>query len=267
MSRCGADGTQHSWCTSVHSELKSIGPISIGAEYISFVLRFSRLKWSCICDDISFFFHRRERPSVLRDSVSMQNHVNWFFFFCLFTCIVAEALPLFSPPVQPGTEAHEDNPAGPSQTGDEGRLLHHVRDAIVALRSRHYVPQLCTWGHACTRGRGRWTSEWLHVNSTASEWTNDYIREVVVNENHLEFKKKSIPSPLRYKTRLKCDQNKQREKKNPKMNTNVTKEDNVNKNKLTKTNQKTITRVLVRLGVHVFWDCSAKARLREKRDN
>lgn len=191
MSRCGADGTQHSWCTSVHSELKSIGPISIGAEYISFVLRFSRLKWSCICDDISFFFHRRERPSVLRDSVSMQNHVNWFFFFCLFTCIVAEALPLFSPPVQPGTEAHEDNPAGPSQTGDEGRLLHHVRDAIVALRSRHYVPQLCTWGHARTRGRGvGWTSEWLHVNSTASEWTNDYIREVVVNENHLEFKKK-----------------------------------------------------------------------------
>lgn len=84
MSRCGADGTQHSWCTSVHSELKSIGPISIGAEYISFVLRFSRLKWSCICDDISFFFHRRERPSVLRDSVSMQNHVNWFFFFSFY---------------------------------------------------------------------------------------------------------------------------------------------------------------------------------------
>lgn len=81
------------------------------------------------------------------------------------------------------------------------------------------------------------------------------------------LKKKSIPSPLRYKTRLKCDPNKQREKKNPKMNTNVTKEDNVNKNKLTKTNQKTITRVLMRLGVRVFWDCSAKARLREKRDN
>lgn len=88
-----------------------------------------------------------------------------------------------------------------------------------------------------------------------------------MNENHLELKKKSIPSPLRYKTRRKCEPNKQREKKNPKMNTNVTKEDNVNKNKLTKTNQKTITRVLVRLGVRVFWDCSAKARLREKRDN
>ena len=83
MSRCGADGTQHSWCTSVHSELKSIGPISICAEYISFVLRFSRLKWSRICDDISFF-HRRERPSVLWDSVSMQNHVNWFFFFFFY---------------------------------------------------------------------------------------------------------------------------------------------------------------------------------------
>lgn len=133
-----------SWCTSVHSELKSIGPISICAEYISFVLLFSQLKWSLIYDDIGF--HWRERPSVLWDFVLMQNHVNWFFP-PPFTCIVAESLPLFSPPVQPGTEAHEDYPAGPSQTSDEGRLLHHVWDAVVALRPRHYVPQLCTWGH------------------------------------------------------------------------------------------------------------------------
>lgn len=54
-------------------------------------------------------------------------------FIYLFTCIVAEPLPFFSPPVQPGAEAHQDDPAGPSQTGDEGRLLHHVRDAVVAL--------------------------------------------------------------------------------------------------------------------------------------
>lgn len=138
--RCGADGTQHSWCTSVHSELKSIGPISISAEYISFVLHFSQLRWSRICDDNSFDW--RDRPSVLWDSVLMQNPCK-----LNFTCIVAESLPLFPPPVQPGTETHEDNPAGPSQTSDEGRLLHHVWDAIVALRSRHYVPQFCTWGH------------------------------------------------------------------------------------------------------------------------
>lgn len=66
------------------------------------------------------------------------------------TCIVAQPLPLFSPPVQPGAEAHQDDPAGPSQTGDEGRLLHHVRDAVVALWARHYVRQLCAWGGACT---------------------------------------------------------------------------------------------------------------------
>lgn len=85
--RWGADGTQHSWCTSVHSELKSIGPISICAEYISFVLLFSQLKWSLICDDIGF--HWRERPSVLWDFVLMQNHVNWFFSpFYLHSCWV-----------------------------------------------------------------------------------------------------------------------------------------------------------------------------------
>lgn len=71
-------------------------------------------------------------------------------FIYLFTCIVAEPLPFFSPPVQPGAEAHQDDPAGPSQTGDEGRLLHHIRDAVVALWARHYVCQLRTWG-PCTR--------------------------------------------------------------------------------------------------------------------
>lgn len=57
------------------------------------------------------------------------------YYLCVysFTCIVAEALPLFSPPVQPGAEAHQDNPAGPSQTSDERWLLHHIRDAVVAL--------------------------------------------------------------------------------------------------------------------------------------
>lgn len=92
------------------------------------------------CADISF--HWRERPTGLWDSVLMQKHVNWFF-----TCIVAESLSLFSPPVQPGTEAHEDNPAGPSQASNEGRLLHYVWDAIVAFRSRHYISQFCTWGY------------------------------------------------------------------------------------------------------------------------
>lgn len=68
------------------------------------------------------------------------------FFFLFLTCIVAKSLPLFSPPVHPGTEAHEDDPAGSPKSGNEGRLLHHVWDAVVVVRSRHYVPQFCTWG-------------------------------------------------------------------------------------------------------------------------
>lgn len=95
-------------------------------------------------------FHREERPSV---------H-NLILFMCLFTCIVAQTLPLFSPPVQPGTEAHQDDPAGPSQTSDECRLLHHIRDAVVALWARHYVRQLRAWGcHAradAKQERNKW---------------------------------------------------------------------------------------------------------------
>lgn len=114
----------------------------------------------------------RETASALGDFVLMQNHVNWFF-----TCVVAESLPLFSPPVKPGTEAHEDNPAGPSQTSDEGRLLYHVWDAVVALRSCHYVPQFCTWGHRTHKATptAKWAAEcqyismnrWLRFNSCA----------------------------------------------------------------------------------------------------
>lgn len=135
MLRWDSYGAQHSWCASVHTELKSIEPISICAEYISFVLLFSQLKWSLISDN---WFFIEERDSVCRA----------LFYLCvyLFTCIVAQPLPFFPPPVQPGAEAHQDDPACPSQTSDEGRLLHHVRDAVVALWARHYVRQLCTWG-------------------------------------------------------------------------------------------------------------------------
>lgn len=149
--RWGADGTQHSWCTSVHSELKSIGPISICAEYISFVLPFSpaqmephlwRHRFSLEgATQCALRFCVDAEPCKL---IFLPSFIYFILFF--FTCVVAESLPLFSPPVQPGAEAHEDDPAGPSQTCDEGRLLHHVWDAVVTLRSCHYVPQFCTWG-------------------------------------------------------------------------------------------------------------------------
>lgn len=78
----------------------------------------------------------------------------------VLTCVVAEALPLLPPTVQPGAEAHEDDPAGPSQPSDEGRLLHHVGDAVVALRPRHHITQLCTWGQ--TAGDRRHQSDGHH---------------------------------------------------------------------------------------------------------
>lgn len=161
----GTDGTAHSWCTSVHSELKSIGPISICAEYISFVLLFRppRLQqhqllkggWGCV------------RPG-LRLCVDAETCKLISFSFSSFflTCIVAESLPLFSPPVHPSTEAHEDDPAGPPQSGNEGRLLHHVWDAVVVVRPRHYVPQFCTWGEKKT-GRELSFTTWAQSNGLA----------------------------------------------------------------------------------------------------
>lgn len=75
-----------------------------------------------------------------------------------FTCIVAESFPFFPSPVQPSTEAHEDNPAGPSQTSNERWLLHHVWDAVVALWSCHYIFQFSSWRHRT------WTS--IHTEKT-----------------------------------------------------------------------------------------------------
>lgn len=60
MLRRAADGAQHSWCASVHTELKSIEPISICAEYISFVLLFSHLKWNLTSGD--WFFIEESDP-------------------------------------------------------------------------------------------------------------------------------------------------------------------------------------------------------------
>lgn len=48
MLRWASDEAQYSWCASVHTELKSIEPISICAKYISFVMLFSHLEWSLI---------------------------------------------------------------------------------------------------------------------------------------------------------------------------------------------------------------------------
>ena len=64
------------------------------------------------------------------------------------TCVVAQALSLLPPPVQPNAEAHEDDPAGPSDAGNEGWLLDHVcdllRDAVVLAPRHNHVPEVLT---------------------------------------------------------------------------------------------------------------------------
>lgn len=67
------------------------------------------------------------------------------------TCVVAQALSLLSPPVKPDAESHEDDPAGPSNTGDKGRLFHHISDlfcdAVVPVSMYNHIPKLFTWRH------------------------------------------------------------------------------------------------------------------------
>lgn len=64
------------------------------------------------------------------------------------TCIVAESLPLLSSPVQPDAETHEDDPAGPSNTRDESRLLNHICDllcdTVVPVPVYNHIPKLFT---------------------------------------------------------------------------------------------------------------------------
>lgn len=44
--------------------------------------------------------------------------------------VVAQLLPLLASTVDPDTEAHEDDPAGPADARDERRLLDHVGDLL-----------------------------------------------------------------------------------------------------------------------------------------
>lgn len=64
------------------------------------------------------------------------------------TCIVAQTLSLLPPPVQPDAEAHEDDPAGPPNTGDKSRLFHHICDllcdAVVPVSMYNHIPKLFT---------------------------------------------------------------------------------------------------------------------------
>lgn len=72
------------------------------------------------------------------------------------TCIVAQALSLLPPPVKPDAEAHEDDPAGPPNTGDKSRLFHHIsdllRDAVVPVSVYNHVPKLFTLGAQGQKG-------------------------------------------------------------------------------------------------------------------
>lgn len=62
------------------------------------------------------------------------------------TCIVAQALSLLSPPVDPDADAHEDDPAGATDPGDESRLLHHIGDllgdAVVPVPVNDHIAKL-----------------------------------------------------------------------------------------------------------------------------
>lgn len=63
------------------------------------------------------------------------NHTSLFFCLtcgrvCERGCVVAQLLPLLTAAVNPDTEAHEDDPAGPADACDECRLLDHVSDLL-----------------------------------------------------------------------------------------------------------------------------------------
>lgn len=64
------------------------------------------------------------------------------------TCVVTQALSLLSPPVEPDAEAHENNPAGSSNTGDKSRLFHHISDllcdAVIPVSMYNHIPELFT---------------------------------------------------------------------------------------------------------------------------
>jgi len=64
------------------------------------------------------------------------------------TCVIAQTLSLLSSPVQPDTEAHENDPASPSDARNEGRLLHNVRDllrdAVVPVSAYDHVTEVFT---------------------------------------------------------------------------------------------------------------------------
>ena len=44
--------------------------------------------------------------------------------------IVTQLLSLLAAAVDPHTETHEDDPAGPADPSDERRLLHHISDLL-----------------------------------------------------------------------------------------------------------------------------------------
>lgn len=71
------------------------------------------------------------------------------------TCVVAQTLSLLSPPVEPDAEAHQNDPAGPTDARDEGRLLHDVRDllrdAVVPVSAHDHVPEVFTCANTHTQ--------------------------------------------------------------------------------------------------------------------
>lgn len=64
------------------------------------------------------------------------------------TCVVAQALSLLSPPVEPDAEAHEDDPTGASNTSNKSRLFHHISDlfcdAVIPVSMYNHIPKFLT---------------------------------------------------------------------------------------------------------------------------
>lgn len=184
--RCSADGTQHSWCTSVHSELKSIGPISICPEYISFVLHFSRLKWSRICDDISF--HWRETQYALRFRVDAEPCK--LIFFYLHSCWVPSSF--FS-----SSTARHWSPWGLSSRPPPNQRWRPA----ASLRLRCYccppIPSLCpSVLHLGAPHTQTWNRQINgRIPKTTHKWTNDYIsivaKKIMRDKNEIKAKKTS----------------------------------------------------------------------------
>lgn len=87
----------------------------------------------------------------------------------LRTCVIAKPLSLLPPPVEPDAEAHQNDPAGPADARDEGRLFHHIRDLLsdAVIPAHDHIPEVFTYITTHTHA---------HTGENQKVWLSFYIR-------------------------------------------------------------------------------------------